>query len=158
VRALIVISAGFAEVGEEGNRLQRQLLEVVRGHGMRMIGPNCLGLINTDPAVRLNASFSPVYPPEGRVAMMSQSGALGIAILALARQRHLGLASFVSVGNKADVSGNDLLQFWEQDTATDVVLLYLESWGQTPPVFRQPPPRPPPHPQRASAAASRSSP
>jgi acetyl coenzyme A synthetase (ADP forming)-like protein len=129
VRALIVISAGFAETGAEGAALQRQLVERVRGHGMRLIGPNCLGLINTDPAVRLNASFSPVYPPEGRVAMLSQSGALGIAILALAGQRSLGLSNFVSVGNKADVSGNDLLQYWEQDPATAVILLYLESFG-----------------------------
>jgi acetyl coenzyme A synthetase (ADP forming)-like protein len=129
VRSLIVISAGFSETGAEGAAVQRQLVEKVRGYGMRMIGPNCLGLINTDPAVRMNASFSPVYPPEGRVAMLSQSGALGIAILALARDRSLGLSHFVSIGNKADVSGNDLLQYWEQDPGTDVILFYLESFG-----------------------------
>lgn len=129
VRALIVISAGFAEVGAEGAARQRALVDKVRGYGMRLIGPNCLGLINTHPAVRLNASFSPVYPPAGQVAMLSQSGALGIAILALARQRHLGLSHFVSVGNKADVSGNDLLQYWEQDAGTNTLLLYLESFG-----------------------------
>src|SRR3954452_24138340 len=94
-----------------------------------MIGPNCMGLLNTDPAVRLNASFAPVFPPAGRVAMSSQSGALGLAILAAARRLNLGLSTFVSVGNKADVSGNDLLQYWEEDPATDVILLYLESVG-----------------------------
>lgn len=129
VRAVVVISAGFGEIGEDGRALQQQLVEKVRGYGMRLIGPNCLGLINTDPAVRLNASFSPWYPPHGPVAMMSQSGALGIAILALATQKQLGLSHFVSVGNKADVSGNDLLQYWEQDPAVNTILLYLESFG-----------------------------
>lgn len=129
VRALLVITAGFAEVNAEGRELQARLVEKVRGHGMRMIGPNCLGLLNTDPAVRLNASFSPVFPPAGRVAMSSQSGALGLAILASAQRFQLGLSTFVSVGNKADVSGNDLLQYWEEDDDTDVILLYLESFG-----------------------------
>jgi acetyl coenzyme A synthetase (ADP forming)-like protein len=129
VRALVVITAGFAEVGVEGRRLQSELLDKVRGHGMRMIGPNCMGLLNTDPAVRLNASFAPVFPPAGRVAMSSQSGALGLAILQAARRLDLGLSTFVSVGNKADVSGNDLLQYWEEDPTTDVILLYLESFG-----------------------------
>lgn len=129
VRALVVITAGYAEVGPEGRALQRQLAEQVRGHGMRMIGPNCMGLLNADPAVRLNASFSPVFPPPGRVAMSSQSGALGLAILAAARSFNLGFSTFVSVGNKADVSSNDLLQYWEEDPGTDVILLYLESFG-----------------------------
>lgn len=129
VQALVVITAGFAEVDAEGRELQKRLVEKVRGNGMRMVGPNCMGLLNTDPAVRLNASFSPVFPPPGRVAMSSQSGALGLAILALARRRELGLSTFVSVGNKADVSGNDLLQYWEEDGGTDVILLYLESFG-----------------------------
>ena len=129
VRAVVVITAGFAEIGPEGGALQRRLLEKVRGHGMRMVGPNCLGLLNTDPAVRLNASFAPDFPRPGRIAFSSQSGALGLAIMALARQRGLGLSNFVSVGNKADVSGNDLLQYWEADNRTDVVLLYLESFG-----------------------------
>ncbi len=129
LRAVIVISAGFAESGETGQALQRRLVEKVRGHGMRLIGPNCLGLITTHPHVQLNASFSPIYPPAGKVAMLSQSGALGIAILALAGQRHLGLSHFVSVGNKADVSGNDLIQYWEQDPGTNTILLYLESFG-----------------------------
>ncbi len=129
VRAVIVISAGFAELDEAGARLQQELVQKVRGHGMRLVGPNCLGLINTDPAVRLNASFSSAYPPHGRVALSSQSGALGLAILSLARQRNLGLSMFISMGNKADVTGNDLLLFWEDDAGTDVILLYLESFG-----------------------------
>ena len=129
VRAVIVITAGFAEIGAAGRELQRQLVEKVRGHGMRMVGPNCLGLLNTDPSVRLNASFAPDFPPPGRIAFSSQSGALGLAIISLARQRGLGLSNFISVGNKADVSGNDLLQYWEQDAQTDVILLYLESFG-----------------------------
>ena len=129
VKALVVITAGFAETGADGRALQQRLVEKVRGCGMRMVGPNCLGLLNTDPRVRLNASFSPYFPPPGVVAMSSQSGALGIAILALARRRRLGVSSFVSVGNKADVSSNDLLQFWEEDERTRVILLYLESFG-----------------------------
>jgi len=129
VRALVVITAGFAEVPGPGQELQRQLVERVRGHGMRLIGPNCMGLLNTDPAVRLNASFAPLFPPCGRVAMLSQSGALGLAVLQAARRLDLGLSTFVSVGNKADVSGNDLLQYWEEDPNTDVILLYLESFG-----------------------------
>jgi acetyl coenzyme A synthetase (ADP forming)-like protein len=129
VRALVVITAGFAEVDAEGGALQRGLVDRVRSHGMRLVGPNCMGLLNTDAAVRLNASFSPVFPPPGRVAMSSQSGALGLAILAAARRFGLGLSTFVSVGNKADVSGNDLLQYWEEDAGTDVILLYLESFG-----------------------------
>jgi acetyl coenzyme A synthetase (ADP forming)-like protein len=129
VKALVVITAGFAEVGAEGRALQHQLVDKVRGYGLRMVGPNCLGLLNTAAEVQLNASFSPVFPPSGRVAMSSQSGALGLAILALARRLNLGLSTFVSVGNKADVSGNDLLQYWEEDELTDVILLYLESFG-----------------------------
>ena len=129
VRAVVVITAGFAEIGTEGRELQSRLVEKVRGRGMRMVGPNCLGLLNTDPAVRLNASFAPDFPPPGRIAFSSQSGALGLAIISLARKRGLGLSKFVSVGNKADVSGNDLLQYWEQDEQTDVILLYLESFG-----------------------------
>jgi acetyl coenzyme A synthetase (ADP forming)-like protein len=129
VKAVVVITAGFAETDDTGKALQKRLLESVRGHGMRMIGPNCMGLLNTDSDVRLNASFSPVFPPPGRIAMSSQSGALGLAILALATERQLGISTFVSVGNKADVSSNDLLQYWEVDGNTNVILLYLESFG-----------------------------
>jgi acetyl coenzyme A synthetase (ADP forming)-like protein len=129
VKGLLVITAGFAEIGDEGRALQHQLLEKVRGYGMRMVGPNCMGLLNARPGVRLNASFSPIMPAPGHVALSSQSGALGIAILRLAAARGVGLSAFVSVGNKADVSGNDLLQYWEADPHTSVILLYLESFG-----------------------------
>lgn len=129
VKAVVVLSGGFAETGHEGRERQRRLLEKVRGYGMRMVGPNCLGLINTDPAVQLGGSFAPTYPTHGRVAMSSQSGALGVAVLELATQRNLGLSNFISMGNKADVTGNDLLQYWENDPLTQVILLYLESFG-----------------------------
>lgn len=129
VRACVIITAGFAEVGMDGAALQNQLVEKVRQHGMRMIGPNCFGLVNTDPNVRLNATFTSLFPLPGRTSMSSQSGAIGIATLAGARRVHLGVSSFVSVGNKADVSTNDLLQYWEEDPATDVILLYVESFG-----------------------------
>ena len=129
VRALVVITSGFAEVGPEGNSLQAQLVEKVRQHGMRMIGPNCFGILNTDPSVRLNATFTSLFPPSGRVAMSSQSGAIGIATLGAAHRFHVGISSFVSVGNKADVSTNDLLQYWEEDPLTGVILLYMESFG-----------------------------
>jgi acetyl coenzyme A synthetase (ADP forming)-like protein len=129
VFALIVITAGFAEVGADGIALQKQLAEKVRQYGMRMIGPNCFGILNTDPNVRLNATFSSLFPAAGRVAMSSQSGALGIAALTGARRFQLGISSFVSVGNKADVSTNDLLQYWEEDPSASVILLYLESFG-----------------------------
>ena len=107
VKALVVITAGFAETGEAGRHLEADLLAAVRRAGIRMIGPNCMGVLNTDPATRLNATFSPVFPPVGRVAMLSQSGALGLAILDHAGRLQIGLSTFVSVGNKADVSGND---------------------------------------------------
>ncbi len=129
IKALVVISAGFAETGAAGRELQQQLVEKIRSYGMRMVGPNCLGLINTDPHVRLNASFSPVFPPTGAVTMSSQSGALGLATLAIAKQRGIGVSTFVSIGNKADVSSNDLLQFWENDERSRVILLYVESFG-----------------------------
>jgi acetyl coenzyme A synthetase (ADP forming)-like protein len=129
VHALVVVSAGFGEVGARGRALQGELLRVCRDAGIRLVGPNCLGVMNTDPAVGLNASFGPVQPPPGRVAFMSQSGALGIAVIDAAREEGLGLSSFVSVGNKADLSGNDFLAYWDRDDATDVILLYLESFG-----------------------------
>jgi acyl-CoA synthetase (NDP forming)/GNAT superfamily N-acetyltransferase len=129
VRALVVVTAGLAETGPEGRAVQDALVAKVRNYGMRLIGPNCMGLLNTDPTVRLNASFSPVFPPPGPAAFSSQSGAVGIAMLKLAAERGLGISTFVSTGNKADVSGNDLLQYWEGDPATRVILLYLESFG-----------------------------
>jgi acetyl coenzyme A synthetase (ADP forming)-like protein len=129
VKGMVIISAGFSETGEAGAELERELLDIVRDAGIRMIGPNCMGLLNTDPAVRLDATFAPAFPPKGNVAMSSQSGALGIAILDYARQSDIGISTFVSVGNKADVSGNDLMLYWEGDPSTDVILLYLESFG-----------------------------
>ena len=129
VAGLVVITAGFGETGEEGRRREAAILEKVRRAGMRMVGPNCLGVVNTDPAVRLNVTFSPVYPPEGNLAISSQSGALGMALLEHASRLNLGISSFVSVGNKADVSGNDLIQYWAEDPRTSVILLYLESFG-----------------------------
>ncbi len=129
VRGAVVISAGFAESGEEGRRRQDALRARIEHHGMRMVGPNCLGLLDTDPAVRLDASFAPAMPPPGTVALCSQSGALGIAIIDRARRIGLGLSAFVSIGNKADVSSNDLLEYWERDPGVEVVLLYLESFG-----------------------------
>ena len=129
VKSLVVISAGFAEASDDGRALQRTLVERVRNRGLRMVGPNCMGVLNAGESVRMNASFSPIMPEPGRVALLSQSGALGIAIIDLARDRHVGLSTFVSVGNKADVSGNDLLQYWEGDPDTSVILLYLESFG-----------------------------
>ena len=129
VRGLSVITAGFSETGEKGATLEAKLLALVRGAGMRMVGPNCMGLLNTASAVKLNGTFAPVYPPQGNIAMSSQSGALGIAILDYARQTDIGISQFVSVGNKADVSGNDLLLAWEDDPSTDAIMLYLESFG-----------------------------
>lgn len=129
VRGVVVISAGFGETGSEGLERQDKLLKMARSYGMRLVGPNCMGVINTDPSVNMNATFSPVFPPVGNVAMATQSGALGLAILEYAQNLNLGLSTFVSVGNRADVSSNDLLQYWEEDPATGVILLYLESFG-----------------------------
>lgn len=129
VKALVVISAGFSETGKEGKSRQAELMKVCRGAGMRLIGPNCMGIANTNPAVLLDATFAPVVPPHGRVGFSSQSGALGLAIMEFANSLGLGISTFVSVGNKADISGNDLLRYWETDPDTDVILLYLESFG-----------------------------
>jgi acetyl coenzyme A synthetase (ADP forming)-like protein len=129
VRTLVVISSGFAETGTAGAERQRELLEICRAAGIRVVGPNCLGVINTDPAVRLNATFATRPPLPGPVGFMSQSGGLGIAIIEAASRLGLGLSSFVAVGNKADLSGNDMLGYWEQDPNTKVALLYLESFG-----------------------------
>jgi acetate---CoA ligase (ADP-forming) len=129
VRAVVVVSAGFAETDEEGAERQRELLEICRAAGIRLVGPNCLGILNTAEDVRLNATFAPGAPPAGRVAFVSQSGALGLALIELAGGRDLGLSSFASVGNKADISGNDLLSYWGDDEGTDVALLYVESFG-----------------------------
>jgi len=129
VRAIIVITDGFRERGPEGAAREEELRDIALGHGMRLVGPNCMGLINTDPEVRLNASFSSIYPPRGNVAFLSQSGAMGLVILEYANELNMGISGFVSVGNRADISSNDLLQYWEDDPATRVILLYLESFG-----------------------------
>jgi len=129
VAALVVISAGFAETGADGAARQTELLEICREAGMRLIGPNCMGVVNTDPDVLLNATFAPLFPRRGRVGFLSQSGALGLAVMDLMQARALGMSTFVSVGNKADISGNDLLHYWETDDDTNLVMLYLESFG-----------------------------
>src|SRR3954449_5821670 len=130
VHGVVVLSAGFAETGTaEGARRQDDLVQLARANGMRVVGPNCLGVVNTHPRVQLNASIAPVVPPHGRLGLFSQSGTLGNVILADAAARGIGLSTFVSAGNRADVSGNDLLQFWEDDEDTDAVLLFLESFG-----------------------------
>jgi acetyltransferase len=129
VGAAVIITAGFKEVGGEGAALEQELREKLRRYGIRAIGPNCMGMLVTDPAVRLNASFAATPALPGNVAFLSQSGALGEAILALARSLGLGLSAFVSLGNRVDVSVNDLLEHWAEDPATDVVLMYIESFG-----------------------------
>ncbi|HET9671241.1 MAG TPA: GNAT family N-acetyltransferase, partial [Actinomycetota bacterium] len=129
VRGLVVISAGFAEVGGEGPERQRELVEICRRWGMRLIGPNCMGIVNTDPEVDLNGTFATIAPDPGTVGFLSQSGAVGLAVMSETGRRGIGLSSFVSVGNKADISGNDMLSYWDEDPRTNVILLYLESFG-----------------------------
>lgn len=129
VHGLVVVSGGFAETGDAGRVRQNELVRLARSHGMRVVGPNSFGVVNNDPAVRLNASLAPHLPPPGRFGLFSQSGALGIAVLDSAARRSLGVSTFVSAGNRADVSGNDVMQFWLDDTSTVAVGLYLESMG-----------------------------
>ncbi|MEZ5119888.1 MAG: GNAT family N-acetyltransferase, partial [Candidatus Nanopelagicales bacterium] len=129
VLGAVVVSAGFAEAGEQGRRLQTRLIQHARANGLRIIGPNALGIINTDPHVQLNASLVPSTVPRGRIGFFAQSGALGASLLRQANERGLGVSTFVSAGNRVDVSANDLLQYWEDDESTSLVLLYLESIG-----------------------------
>ena len=129
VKGLIVISDGFKEAGPEGAARERELREIALGHGMRVVGPNCMGVLNTDPSINMNATFSPANNLPGNVSFLSQSGAMGEVILDYARSLNIGLSTFVSAGNRADVSPNDLVQYWEHDPATKVILLYLESFG-----------------------------
>jgi acetyl coenzyme A synthetase (ADP forming)-like protein len=129
VKGFVVISAGFREVGGEGEAREAALLEIVRSRGLRMIGPNCMGVLNSEEGVRMNATFAPASPPAGNVAFMSQSGALGLSILDYAETLGIGISMFVSVGNKADVSGNDLLEYWKDDPGTSLILFYIESFG-----------------------------
>ncbi len=128
-KGLLVVSAGFAEAGEEGKKRQEKLVELVRSKGIRLLGPSCLGLINTDTNVRLNASLSHIFPLRGSAGFFSHSAALGLVILDYARKKGIGFSYFVSAGNRADISGNDLLQFWEDDGATKLAILYLETFG-----------------------------
>jgi acetyl coenzyme A synthetase (ADP forming)-like protein len=129
VGGIVIISAGFAELGTDGRAAEASLVKSARKYGMRVIGPNCMGLANTDALIRMNATFAPVDPIPGNVAFMTQSGALGISLIDESARRGIGISSFVSVGNKADISGNDLLRYWESDISTAVIALYLESFG-----------------------------
>jgi acetyltransferase len=129
VRGVVVITAGFKETGPDGTRFEDELERRIQRHGMRMIGPNCMGVLNTHPDVRMNATFASAKPPRGNVGMLSQSGALGEAILADAASAGLGVAMFASIGNKTDVSGNDLIEAWEYDDDVQVIMMYLESFG-----------------------------
>ncbi len=129
VKGFVVISAGFREMGGEGVERERELLEMVRSRNVRMVGPNCMGVLTTEASVSMNATFAPASPPPGNVAFMSQSGAMGLSILDYAETVGIGISSFVSAGNKTDVSGNDLLEYWRDDPGTKVILLYIESFG-----------------------------
>ncbi|MDZ7361367.1 MAG: acetate--CoA ligase family protein [candidate division KSB1 bacterium] len=129
VKGLIVITAGFKETGTEGAACEQALAEIIKAHNMRMVGPNCMGVMCTDPQVRLDATFAGAYPPAGKIAFASQSGALGVTILDYAGSLNLGVSMFVSLGNKADISGNDLLEYWKEDESVGVILMYLESFG-----------------------------
>ena len=129
VRGLVVITAGFREIGGEGVERERQLVDIVKRYGMRMIGPNCMGVLNTEPAFSMNATFAPCMPPAGRTAFLSQSGALGLSVLDYASEYGIGISQFASIGNKPDVSGNDLLLQWENDDHVDVILMYVENFG-----------------------------
>jgi acetyl coenzyme A synthetase (ADP forming)-like protein len=129
VRGLVVISAGFSETAGEGPARQDELVAICRRWGMRLVGPNCMGIVNTDDEVRLNGTFATITPHPGRVGFLSQSGAVGIAVMQETQHRGIGLSSFVSAGNKADISGNDVLAYWDEDPRTSVALLYLESFG-----------------------------
>jgi acetyltransferase len=129
VKGLVIISAGFRETGEEGARLELRVRETAKEYGMRFVGPNCMGVINADPNFRLNATFSPTISTRGKIAFASQSGAMGMTILEYAEQLNLGLSMFASLGNKTDISGNDLLEYWRDDPSVEVILMYLESFG-----------------------------
>ncbi len=130
VKGLIVISAGFKEIGQDGAALERQVASLAQKYSMRMVGPNCLGAINTDPEVRLNASFASQMPLEGSIAFASQSGALGEAVIDYAAGEGIGFSKFISVGNKADVNENDVLEYLRADPKTKVILLYIRSQGR----------------------------
>ena len=129
VKGLVVITAGFREVGGEGIELEKELVETIQRYGMRMVGPNCMGVLNTSSSVSMNGTFAPYMPPAGPIAFMSQSGAMGMTILDYASEYGIGISQFVSVGNKTDVSGNALTEYWRDDDEVGVILMYLESFG-----------------------------
>lgn len=129
VKGLIIITAGFSETGPSGSQLEKELHALVKKYGMAMVGPNCMGVMNTEEDVRMDATFAPVRPFKGNIAFMTQSGALGVAILEHARNIGVGLSKFVSLGNAVDISGNELIEYWEKDEETDIILLYIESFG-----------------------------
>jgi acetyltransferase len=129
VKGLVVITAGFRETGAEGTALEQQLMATVRRHGMRMVGPNCMGVLNMDPEILMDATFAPTPPLTGDISFMTQSGALGVAILDHAKGLNIGFAKFCSLGNKPDVSGNDLVRAWGDDPQTKMILMYIESFG-----------------------------
>jgi len=129
VRAVIIVSDGFREIGDMGIERERIIRDIALGYGMRIVGPNCMGIINTNPAIRLNGTFSRTYPRSGNIAFLSQSGAIGLAMLEYASRLDISLSQFISIGNRADISSNDLLEFWEKDETTRAILLYVESFG-----------------------------
>ncbi|MFQ5607647.1 MAG: acetate--CoA ligase family protein, partial [Candidatus Zixiibacteriota bacterium] len=129
VKGLVVISAGFKEAGGVGAKLEKQTLEIARNYGMRMVGPNCFGIVNTEPAVRMNATFGKTNPGRGNIAFVTQSGALGEAIMVHAQELNVGFSMIASVGNKADISSNDLLEYWSEDPCTEIILMYIENFG-----------------------------
>lgn len=129
VKGIVVISAGFSEVGPEGKKREMEVLEVVHEYGMRMIGPNCFGVVNTDPEINLNATFGKTYPKYGRIGFITQSGAMGEAIMNHAKESGIGFSVVASIGNKADISSNDILAYLKDDPKTDIILMYLENFG-----------------------------
>lgn len=129
IPGLVVISSGFKEVGGEGIERERRLTALVRASGMRMVGPNCMGVLNANPAISMNGTFAPNLPPYGKLGFVSQSGAMGLSVLDYAREYGIGISQFVSIGNKADVSGNDLLLAWEEEPDVEAILMYVENFG-----------------------------
>jgi len=129
VKGVVVISAGFSEVGPEGKKREQEVLKEVRKYGMRMIGPNCFGIVNTDQDISLNATFGKTFPKRGKVGFITQSGAMGEAIMSHARELNIGFSIVASIGNKADISSNDILEYFKDDPQTDIILLYLENFG-----------------------------
>ena len=129
VKGVVVISAGFSETGKEGEKREKECLRIVESYGMRMIGPNCFGIVNTDPTINLNATFGKTYPKQGRIGFITQSGAMGEAIMNTAKELGIGFSVVASIGNKADISSNDILEYFENDPNTDIILMYLENFG-----------------------------